>query len=329
MKFVAALLVLSVVAVSAFSEVEYTGAFTQWMADYGVMYTAEEFQVRYGAFKANMDYVAEWNAGGSETVLGLNKFADLTNRQYRETYLGYRPKFRAASPVSASKVATFKSVALPTTVDWRVNGSVTPVKDQGQCGSCWAFSATGSVEAAHFFSTKNLVSLSEQNLMDCSKKEGDQACNGGEMDDAFEYIIKNKGVDTEASYPYTATTQKKCLYSIQNVGATISSYKDIAKDSEADLQTAVATVGPISVAIDANHNSFQLYKSGVYYEPACSATSLDHGVLAVGYGTSGTSDYWLVKNSWGTTWGIDGYIQMSRNRKNNCGIATSASYPIV
>jgi len=147
------------------------------------------------------------------------------------------------------------------------------------------------------------------------------------MDDAFQYIIKNHGIDTEASYPYTATGPNACHFKAADVGATIASYHDVVSGSESDLQTAVQK-NPTSVAIDASNTSFQLYSSGVYYEPACSSTSLDHGVLAVGYGTDGTKDYWYVKNSWGTSWGMSGYIWMSKDRNNNCGIATAASYPI-
>lgn len=141
-----------------------------------------------------------------------------------------------------------------------------------------------------------------------------------------QYVVANKGIDTEASYPYTAK-QGKCHYSTANIGATISSYSDVAH-TETALLAASGTVGPISVAIDASHQSFQFYTSGVYYEPACSSTQLDHGVLVVGYGMSGSSAYWIVKNSWGPAWGQAGYIWMSRNRNNNCGIATQASYPI-
>jgi cathepsin L len=310
------LVALLVGIVSAFTEEEYQTAFTSWMHEYGRMYASEEFQARYEIFKNNMDYITEWNANNDETVLGLNVFADISNEEYRATYLGLRldssyalnPEFVPAPPTADS-------------VDWRTKNAVTPIKNQGQCGSCWSFSTTGSVEGIHAIKTGNLVSLSEQNLMDCSTSYGNQGCNGGLMDSAFRYIIANKGLDTEASYPYTGKNGQ-CHFSAANVGATIASYRDIASGNEAALQTAV-DAQPVSVAIDASHNSFQLYKSGTYYEPACSSTQLDHGVLAIGYG----SDYWLVKNSWGTGWGINGYIQMSKNRSNNCGIATMASVP--
>lgn len=148
------------------------------------------------------------------------------------------------------------------------------------------------------------------------------------MDQAFEYVIKNKGIDTEASYPYQPR-DGSCKFNPANIGATENTCMDIERGSEDDLQKAVATVGPISVAIDAGHRSFQMYRSGVYVERACSQTRLDHGVLAVGYGTEDSKDYWLVKNSWGKSWGNQGYIMMARNHDNMCGIATASSFPVV
>jgi len=153
-------------------------------------------------------------------------------------------------------------------------------------------------------------------------------CDGGLMDSAFQYIIQNKGIDTEKSYPYTAS-DGQCVFNKKNVGATIRKFVDVKKGSEMALQQALATNGPISVAIDASQYSFQLYSSGVYDESECSSFDLDHAVLAVGYGAKGGKQYWIVKNSWGTSWGEKGYILMSRGKENQCGIATEASYPVV
>lgn len=203
---------------------------------------------------------------------------------------------------------TLSNSSIPSSWDWRVQGAVTEVKDQGQCGSCWSFSTTGSVEGCHFLANKELVSLSEQNLIDCSFSYGNQGCNGGLMTNAMQYIISNGGIDTEQSYPYTATDNGKCAYTKKNRGATLKSFHNIKQGDEQQLLEA-AVKGPVSIAIDASQRSFQFYSSGVYNEPACSSENLDHGVLLVGWGTAvDGGDYWIVKNSWSATWGQEGYI---------------------
>jgi len=307
----------------AFTDKDYQDSFVSWMQKYDRAYPSNSFSATFAAFKTNMDFVDSWNKGANSFEVELNQFADLTNAEYQQIYLGTHIDVGVDAQPAPFELPT----PLAADVDWRTKGYVTPIKDQGQCGSCWSFSAVGSAEGAHFKATGNLVSLSEQNLMDCSTSYGNEGCNGGQMDAAFRYVIANKGIDTEASYPYK-TALGTCHYSAANIGATLKSYTNVAAQKEAALQSAIQTVGPVSVAIDASRQSFQLYKSGVYYESACSATRLDHGVLAVGYGTDGTEDYYIVKNSWGVKWGMDGYINMSRNKNNNCGIATSASYPI-
>jgi len=213
---------------------------------------------------------------------------------------------------------------LPTSFDWRDHGAVTGVKNQGQCGSCWAMSATGTIEGAHAIKLGKLVSLSEQNLMDCSVPEGNQGCNGGLMDYAYQYVIKNHGIDTEASYPYLGTGPNACKYNPKTIGATVASYVDVPVDETA-LLNAVAMV-PVANAIDGSHTSFQLYSSGIYNSTTCSSTEIDHSMLVIGWGVLDGQEYWLCKNSWGTAWGMKGYVLMMRNKNNQCGVASECSY---
>ncbi|CAL1548189.1 unnamed protein product [Lymnaea stagnalis] len=257
-------------------------------------YHGDEDVIRRFIWQSNLQKIEAHNeryAQGLETYyLGENKYADMTVEEFRRTMNG----LRVNRPLTPGNFASglYKSV-LPDSVDWRTKGYVTEVKDQGQCGSCWAFSTTGSLEGQNFKSTGKLTSLSESNLVDCSQKWGNQGCNGGLMDQGFQYIADNKGIDTETSYPYKPE-DRKCRFKKADVGATDKSYKDITSGSEDALQEAVANIGPISVAIDASHDSFQLYKGGVYNEKACSTSQLDHGVLAVGYATKGSDDYWIL-----------------------------------
>lgn len=296
--------------------------------------TEERFRMKI--FMENSHKVAQHNKlyalGKVSFKLGINKYADMLHHEFVQTVNGFNRTKNSLRSSEYNDAITFiapANVKLPESVDWREKGAVTDVKDQGHCGSCWSFSTTGALEAQHFRKTGKLVSLSEQNLIDCSTKYGNNGCNGGLMDNAFRYIKENGGIDTEQSYPYKAEDEK-CHYKESSIGATDRGFVDIDSGSEEQLQAAVATIGPVSVAIDASHETFQLYSEGVYYDAECSSTELDHGVLVAGYGTDDDGqDYWLVKNSWGPSWGQGGYIKMARNRNNTCGIATQASYPVV
>jgi len=245
--------------------------------------------------------------------MGINQFTDLTAIEFEKIFLGYIPRDapRNEAQVPASNQPNVE-------VDWVSKGAVTAIKDQGQCGSCWAFSTTGSMESAVYLKSGNLTPLSEQELVDCSGSSGNQGCNGGLMDNAFKWIIQNGGLATETDYAYTAKdgTCKKVASK-----STISSYKDIPAKDEATLKTAVQ-MQPIAIAVDAR--KWQTYSSGVF--AGCGALiQLDHGVLAAGYSDAG--GYWLVKNSWGTSWGEKGFIRLKAGA-NECGLANAASYPV-
>jgi cathepsin L len=306
------------------SQDEYSSLWKLYKQTHGKNYAPSEEVERFRLFQERVALVNEHNArfaaGKVSYSMEINANADMTVTEMMHRN-GYRQNDKRGQGVKLVSVD-----ALPDSVDWRTKGYVTGVKDQGQCGSCWSFGTTGTLEGQWFKKTGNLVSLSEQNLVDCDT-DWDMGCNGGLPTYAYKYIIKN-GIDTEESYPYTAR-DGNCKFNPANVGANMTDFVEVAQDDEDALKTAVANIGPIAVGIDASHFSFQLYSGGIYDEPRCSSTRLDHAVLVIGYGTENGKDYWLVKNSWGKSWGIDGYIKMSRNVNNQCGIAHDASYPIV
>lgn len=221
-------------------------------------------------------------------------------------------------------------VALPASIDWRDKGAVTRVKDQGSfCGSCWSFATTGAIEGQYFLKTGHLLSLSEQNLVDCSQPFGNFGCNGGYINRAFLYIIQSGGIKTEETYPYRGV-EGSCRSPFYSAGAQIHDYVTIRRSNETKLQEAIATIGPIPVYIDASLPSLHHYSRGIYYDHHCDSSNMNHAVLVVGYGTDEHErDYYIVKNSWGTSWGDGGYFRIARNHHNHCGIANYAYYPLI
>lgn len=317
------LLGLAVASANVFTEDQYQLLFTKFTQQYNKKYAADQFFYRYTVFKSNLDFIYNHNKGNATYKMAMNAFGDETWEEFRSTRLGFinvqRPYLRSQNTKKVHKTN------VPSSLDWRSKGAVTPVKDQGQCGSCWAFSTTGSVEGAWQIAGNKLVSLSEQQLVDCSTAQGNQGCNGGLMDQGFEYIIANGGLCSESAYPYQAQDGTCQSSSCQSV-AHIASYKDVPQGDENSLMSFIQN-GPVSIAIEADQSSFQFYSGGVYSDPGC-GTQLDHGVLLVGYGTLSGQNYWIVKNSWGASWGDNGYILLVRG-SDECGLALAASQPYV
>lgn len=304
--------------------------FDTWTEHHGKHYKNEEERAyRALIYKKNMEKIAAHNAGNHTWTMAVNKYADLTSAEFRSRTSGGAAGFYKPNAEKYYVPVNLRA-SLPSSVDWVSAGAVTPVKNQGQCGSCWSFSSTGAMEGAWFIAKGALVSLSEQQLVDCSTAEGNMGCNGGMMDYAFQYVISNGGITCESDYPYSATGPNTCTSAGKPTCASLSSYHDVAPNSDQALMAAIAQQ-PVSVAIEADQSSFQFYSGGVLTS-AC-GTNLDHGVLAVGYGTLNGADYYKVKNSWGADWGMDGYILLGRGAtfdpNGQCGILMSPSYPIV
>jgi len=294
--------------------------FIDWTIQYGKTYSsAQEHVSRYNAFKSNLALVRHLNRQGTATF-ALNKFADLTQEEFAAKYLRLMP----IGQMSRKETLAFdRTVEYPDKKNWVDDGAVTKIKDQKNCGSCWAFSATGAMEGAYFLAHKELPLISEQQLVDCeqdcmiypgtTQQVCDEGCNGGLMPNAFTYAIR-VGMVSEDDYPYVGVDQT-CKLDTSKIKYHFTKWSYVDADEDA-MVAGLNTNGPLSVALDATYWSF--YSGGIY-DSSCSSSRMNHGVLLVGYGEEGSTKYWIIKNSWGTSWGEKGYLRLIRG-KNKCGV---------
>lgn len=293
--------------------------FDSFASQFGKTYSAEEYDMRKSVFEFNLKRIDWLNSLNDGATYAVNEFADMTEDEFRSSHLGL--VYNASALDHAPLAAELDVSAAPDSVDWVSKGAVTPVKNQGQCGSCWSFSATGDMEGAHFLATKKLVSLSEEQFVDCDKV--DHGCQGGLPSNAYDYAIKAGGVDSESSYAYRGVGGT-CKFSKSNVVAKIASWEKVSTDED-QIAAYVATNGPVSIGINAG--PMQMYGGGIAdpWNIFCNPKKLDHGVLIVGYGEENGKKYWKIKNSWGTGWGEQGYYRVVRG-KGKCGLNTMVTH---
>lgn len=294
--------------------------FLSWMRETGKIFTGEEYKLRYGIWLSNKRYIHSFNNANLDFTLAINHLAHLTPSEYK-SLLGLKssPHYYVSDKIE---------IPSATSCDWRTKNKVNPIQDQGQCGSCWAFSAIQAQESQWAIVYNRLQKLSEQSIVDCvSTCNG---CDGGDMDKAYDYIISKQSgqFNLETEYPYLRY-QGTCNFGKRSKVQKIIKYIEVQTGNEDDLAAKVENYGPAAIGIDASHYSFQMYLSGIYDEKSCSPTNLDHGVGCVGFGAEGSTKYWIVRNSWGRNWGEKGYIRMIRDKSNQCGVATRAIIPVV
>lgn len=335
--FVNILYVLCFCMYTAYSKGNMINHFESWIQQFKI--TVEDkvhYAKMFQKWVDNHKYIEEVNLKNLTYTLGHNQFSAMDKSEF-SSYLQKSAILMEENQGRLKETKTLDTVN-PASVNWVSNGGVTPVKDQGQCGSCWSFSTTGALEGANFIKTGTLNSFSEQQLVDCDKYGNggkDFGCNGGLMDNAFTWIGKNNGLCSEAEYPYVSGTTKtggECKKTCKNLAnSDVVSFVDVPPRSDEHMMAAVSFT-PISVAIQADERDFQLYKSGVFTGKC--GNQLDHGVLLVGYGTQDSIDYYLIKNSWSTSWGDVGYIKLGRGPEYNdgdgqCGVLLQGSYPLL
>ncbi|XP_020860286.1 cathepsin K isoform X2 [Phascolarctos cinereus] len=322
------LLLPSVVSSALYPEEMLDTQWKLWKKSYGREYNSKVDEIsRRLIWEKNLKYISthnlEFSLGLHTFELAMNHLGDMTSEEVVQKMTGLKVPL-SRSQNNDTLYFPDQEGKTPDSIDYRKKGYVTPVKNQGQCGSCWAFSSVGALEGQLKKKTGKLLNLSPQNLVDCvSKNDG---CGGGYMTNAFQYVQENRGIDSEDAYPYIGQDEN-CMYNPTGKAAKCRGYREIPEGSEKALKRAVARVGPVAVAIDASLSSFQFYSKGVYYDENCNSDNLNHAVLAVGYGIQRGTKHWIVKNRWGEQWGNKGYILMARNKNNACGIANLASFP--
>jgi cathepsin L len=325
-----ALLILAVLAISGFAMStqfeELRLLWSTWKNLHSKQYSAGEEEARYAIFVDNYDRVTKFNAKQSSVKLRLNLFADLTGAEFKAKHTGCA-FYEDNEQVVKENTIRYEAIDYPDSVDWRNNGVVTPVKDQGQCGSCWTFSTTGVLEGFHALQTGQLLSFSEQQIVDCASSAG-EGCSGGWPYLAVQYAAQT-GLDQESEYPYTAQNGN-CQFNAGEATKTNSGYAFVTDYSVDALKSAIATM-PVSVLVEADQDVFQFYSSGVVAADSGCGASLDHAVLAVGYGTSQGADAFIIKNSWSASWGQAGYIYLSTDgtANNGAGVCGVLSQPVV
>lgn len=316
---------------------EYKKSFEDFKKKYNKTYSSkEEEDQRFEIYKQNMNFIKITNSQGFSYVLEMNEFGDLSKEEFMARFTGYRKDFDDNERVFKAGMLgneLEENFSIPNSVNWVEAGCVNPIRNQKNCGSCWAFSAVAALEGAICAQTdQGLPSLSEQQLVDCSKKNGNYGCNGGTMGLAFQYAIRNKYLCTNDDYPYYAE-EKMCRESLceNYVEVPVKTYRYVFPRNANSLKRALARYGPISVAVQADQTPFQFYKSGVFDAPC--GTKVNHGVVLVGYDIdeSTNKEYWLVRNSWGDKWGEKGYIKLALHsgKKGTCGILVEPVYPII
>ncbi|XP_031285684.1 vignain-like [Pistacia vera] len=310
------------------SEESLWDLYERWRGHHTLSRDLKEKQMRFNVFKQNLKHIHKVNQMDKPYKLKLNRYADMTNHEFLSTRSSKVSHHRTLhGPRRNTGFMHAKTSDLPPSVDWRKNGAVTGVKNQGRCGSCWAFSTVVAVEGINKIKTGQLLSLSEQELVDCDKDN--HGCDGGLMEQALDFIAKSDGLTNEESYPYTARDGSCELPKKNAPEVIIDGYEMVPESDENSLMKAVANQ-PVAVAIDAGGKDFQFYSEGVFNGDC--GTELNHGVAIVGYGeTQDGTNYWIVKNSWGTDWGEKGYLRMQREinaEEGLCGITLEASYPV-